>query len=130
MCRALCGYENEPANQEERKWWRWRHYQNHGFYPLTSKQEKEGKKPTTKKSKPTSTEPPKIVYRETKTDKWGGELPEEEPNDSGWGTRMVYPQAKCPHCPAAFHDPGSLPNHIKDRHPEQDGGEGSEGVPA
>lgn len=131
MCKELCGHSSEPGNPQEAKWWRWRVYQNHGYWPTTAKQEKEGKTPRRRKPKPKPTELPKITYAPVKRDKHGGELPEQEQNDNGFGYHMVYPQVKCPHCPAAFHSPYSLPNHIKERHPEQDGGdEGTAGVPA
>jgi hypothetical protein len=128
VCRALCGYEYEPANKQERKWWRKRFYDNHGHWPDTAKQEREGRKPKTPKAEPKDFS--KIVYQTSKTDKWGGDLPEQEQNDNGWGYHTVYPQTKCPHCPAAFHNSTNLPKHIQSRHPEQDGGEGMAGVPA
>lgn len=125
MCRELCGSTYEPANKEQAKWWRKRYYDNHGVWPLTGKQEREGRKPKTPKSKPKTT---KFTYAVDKRDRWGGELPEQEMNDSGYGYRMVYPQIKCEHCPAAFHSSTNLSLHIKDRHPEQDGGEGMIGA--
>jgi ribonuclease I len=38
MCKRLCGYDSTPANPNEARWYRKRHYENHGFWPKTDKQ--------------------------------------------------------------------------------------------
>lgn len=54
-------------------------------------------------------------------DQHGGDLPEEVPNDSGFGTKREYPLAPCPHCPARFFSMDSIAPHIAERHPDKNG---------
>ena len=91
-------------------WGRWNQFQETGKFPKRNR--------NTSFQLPHAELDKKLEGKDIGQDEHGGDFPVLAVNPSTNSREVLRPQVKCDHCPAKFHTPNRLGNHLIATHPD------------